>query len=861
MKMYLRYLLLTLVAVMGLQATAAVPSGYYDNAKNKSDRALMMELHKIIKGHTKRTYSQLWTDFRTTDCNGTTIIDRYADTQFTYNTDRCGNYNGVGDCYNREHSVPNSWWGGDDTDTAYTDLHHMFPVDGWVNNERGNYPFGNCNNGSPRGTGKLGYCTFSGYNGMVFEVADEYKGDFARVYFYFATRYMPRMNDFTSGTGSVVFTSSTYLGLTTWAINQLLEWSRNDPVSTLETTRNDAVYGIQRNRNPFVDNPELVEYIWGNKKGSVWTGTSGTTATLTSPTSGSTINVGINTGSGVSKAITLQGANLTKTLSISVSGTGFSVTPTVVTASAANSGTTLTVTYNGTASSATGILTINSTEVNATVNLTASYDASGATETIETWEGCTGYGSYANKNVQGHAFTWYFTDAGIWDDTHRNDELSCRFGKTAASSIEMTEDLTDGVSKVTFYAAKWSSSEDTPTLQVQYSTNGGSTWTTVGSCSPDATWQKYSFTMNVTGRVRFKFLQTAGARFNVDDIAITSNPGTVATPELTAPQNGSTINVGVIAADGNQVTKTISVKGNNLTQSLSIRVTGTGFSVTPSTISAAAANAGTALTVIYTSTTPGEATGTLTISSTEVSTSVNLTASKLAMPSITISALDVIDATQNLDSPIVSGVVSAENNDEDIILSVDNSFQLSLNRINWSNQLTLDPSGEVFYIRLASTSQLGMFEGTVSAVTSMASAYADVTAQVAGRIGDVNMDGLVDIDDVTKLISYILGETVSPFSQIAANINNDESIDIEDVTVLIGIVLGNNLTSLMTSWTAVPMSGGIQVDNNSGQLLEIFNLDADCVATISQLGLHEVKLPAGIYMVTSDSSSVKVVVK
>jgi hypothetical protein len=98
----------------------------------------------------------------------------------------------------------------------------------------------------------------------VFEVADEYKGDFARVYFYFATRYMTRISDYTSGTGNVVFTASTYLGLTNWAINQLLEWHRNDPVSTLETRRNDAVYTIQKNRNPFVDYPGLEQYIWGS---------------------------------------------------------------------------------------------------------------------------------------------------------------------------------------------------------------------------------------------------------------------------------------------------------------------------------------------------------------------------------------------------------------------------------------------------------------------------------------------------------------------------------------------------------------------------------------------------------------------
>jgi len=868
MKMYLRYLLLTLVAVMGLQAVAAVPSGYYNNAKNKSDKALMLALHSIINGHTKRSYQQLWTDFRTTDCNGNIIIDRYANTSFTYNTDRCGNYNGVGDCYNREHSIPNSWWGGSDTDTAYTDLHHMFPVDGWVNNERGNLPFGTCAGGSARGTGKVGTCTFSGYSGTVFEVADEYKGDFARVYFYFATRYMTRMSNFTSSTGSVVFTSSSYLGLTTWAINQLLAWHRSDPVSSLETTRNDNVYSIQRNRNPFVDNPELVEYIWGNKRGSIWTGSgSTTTPALASPVSGSTVNVGTNSGNGVSKTIALQGSNLTKSLTISVSGAGFSVTPSVVTATAANSGTNLTVTYNGTASSATGTLTISSTEVNSTVNLTASYNSGGGgTGTqeviIETWEGCTGYGSYANKSVQGKAFKWYFTDAGIWDDGHKNDALSCRFGKTAASSIAMTEDIADGASKVTFYAANWGSSEDAPTVQLQYSTNGGSTWTTVGSCSPNTTWQQYSFDMNVTGNVRFKLLQTAGARFNVDDIAVTTNPGVQVVPQLTAPENGTTVNVGTIAANASQVSKTITVKGSDLSKILTVRVTGTGFTVSPTALTASSVNAGTTVTVTYTASAPGNATGTLTISSSEASTTVNLRANKLAAPSIAITALDVIEADHNAQSPVVMGEVTADNNDEEIILSVDNRFQLSLNRINWSNQLTLDASGEVFYVRLASTSQVGTFEGTVSAVTSQASAYADVTGIVSSTstAGDVNMDGFTDIDDVTALISHVLGQEVEPFDLAAANVNGDSSIDIDDVTALIAIVLGNH-ASLRAAWDAVPVVGGIRVNNQDNEPLEVYNLDADVVATVTRSGSHDIDLPAGIYLVTSETRSLKVVVK
>ena len=766
MKKNLNYLLLLMVALMGLQATAAVPSGYYDNAKNKSDQALMSALHQIIRGHTKRSYQQLWTDFKTTDCNGNIIIDRYSTTQFTYSTDQCGSYNGVGDCYNREHSIPNSWWGGSASDTAYTDLHHMFPVDGWVNNERGNFPFGDCNNGTPKGTGKLGNCTFSGYSGTVFEVADEYKGDFARVYFYFATRYMTRINNFTNGTGSVVFTSSSYLGLTTWAINQLLEWHRNDPVSTLETARNNAVHGIQRNRNPFVDNPELVEYIWGNKRGSVWNASSTPTPTLTAPANGSTINVGTNTGNGVSKSIAVSGSNLTKALTVSVSGTGFSVSPTSITAANANNGTTVTVTYNGTSTNATGTLTIISSEVSATVNLKASYNTGGGgsgTETIETWEGCDGYGSYTDKSVQGAAFTWYFVNAGLFAQTndHWNGALGCRFGKNADSYIMMTEDVTNGASKVTFYAANYGS-DAAPTMQVQYSTDGGSTWTTAGSCSPGSTWQQYTFNLNITGNVRFKFKQTAGSRLNIDDIAITSNNST-----------------------------------------------------------------------------------------------------PVINPFINITAIAAIEAEQGGSSTVVSATVSGVENNEDITVSVDGNFEISLNRSTWSRTLTLDPSGEVIYVRLADTNTVGEYYGTLSARTSQVSAYADIQGTVTAKpvlLGDVNMDDILTIADVTKLINYLLsGSAPAPFNVDAADVNQDTFITIADVTRLINIILSG--TASLTTWNAYPADGGILCENHSGDMLEIYDFDGNCCAVVMLETVTTVDLAAGIYVVTSDTESRKVVVK
>ena len=868
MKNYLRNISLLLMILIGMQATAAVPSGYYNNAKNKSDQALMSALHQIIRGHTKRGYDQLKTDFKTTDCNGNIIIDRYSTSQFTYSTDFCGTYNGVGDCYNREHSIPNSWWGGSSSDTAYTDLHHMFPVDGWVNAERGNYPFGDCANGTPKGTGKRGTCTFSGYSGTVFEVADEYKGDFARVYFYFATRYMMRMSTYTQSTGSVVFTSSSYLGLTTWAINQLLDWHRNDPVSTLETTRNDAVYGIQHNRNPFVDYPELVEYLWGNMKGQVWNASGTSTPVLTAPANGSTVNVGTNTGNGVSKVINVSGSNLTKALTVSVSGTGFTVTPTSITAANANAGTTITVTYNGTATNATGTLTISSSEVSTTVNLTASYnsgvDPTPGDEVIETWEGCSS-GGYWTQEVQGAAFKWYFSNAGLYarDNDHWNGSLGCCFGKNADSYIQMSEDVTGGASKLTFYAAKYGNDAD-PTIKILYSTNGGSTWTEMATCALNGTWQQYSYDLNVTGNVRFKFQQTAGSRLNIDDIAITGNAGTVTNPQITAPADGSTVNVGTIAANETTVSKVITIKGTDLTKALNVSVSGTGFSVSPATISAANANNGTSVTVTYTSSTAGNATGTLSISSSEASTTVNLTANKIAMPTISISPINAMEAEQNGESTIVQGTVTADNNDEAIVLSVmEGNFEISLNRLNWAQSITLDASGETFYVRLANTNTAGNYYGSLSATTSLASAYADLQGTVNEKTvlyGDVNMDGTVNISDVTTLIDYLLGSQVEDIDILAADVNQDNAVSIADVTELIDKLLNSTRALLANNWYAVPVANGIAINNPLGEMIEIYNLDGDCLTSTDD-GQSEIALPAGIYMVSGDTTSHKVVVK
>jgi hypothetical protein len=102
----------------------------------------------------------------------------------------------------------------------------------------------------------------------VFEPNDEYKGDFARTYFYMVTCYEEKLADWYANSTEVRATldGNSYPGLSPWQLKMLMEWAANDPVSRKEEERNNAVFGIQNNRNPFIDYPGLEEYIWGALK-------------------------------------------------------------------------------------------------------------------------------------------------------------------------------------------------------------------------------------------------------------------------------------------------------------------------------------------------------------------------------------------------------------------------------------------------------------------------------------------------------------------------------------------------------------------------------------------------------------------
>jgi endonuclease I len=257
-------------------ATAQAPANYYNNANGFTGYTLKSKLKAIITaGHNGKSYNNLFTDplaFKSTDRdyfyeNDGTVLDMYSEKpngpdSYNYNfiaSDKCGNYNSEADCYNGEHIVPQSTYNSGMPMVG--DIHQLLPTDGYVNNRRSNYPFANISNPTWTSTNgsKLGQIQITGYSGYAFEPIDEFKGDIARILFYFATRYETQVDSWGfpmfNGTESQVFKPA--------FLQILKEWHDMDPVSDFEIARNNAAYTYQGNRNPYIDHPEYVAMIWG----------------------------------------------------------------------------------------------------------------------------------------------------------------------------------------------------------------------------------------------------------------------------------------------------------------------------------------------------------------------------------------------------------------------------------------------------------------------------------------------------------------------------------------------------------------------------------------------------------------------
>ena len=287
-----------LITLITITASAQIPAGYYDHATG-TGYTLKSQLERIINSsddpeisnaieeeHNPQSYNAL-DGFNSSyerdyyyETNGSnTILDMYSENPsgsdpYTYSpgSDECGNYNGEGDCYNKEHVIPQSVFSSQAP--MYSDAHHLIPTDGRVNGFRGNFPFGLVDdnelanqsgitnptqNGSKLGDNlDSGYS--AGYSNTVFEPIDEFKGDIARIYFYFVTRYESQVSSWSS---YAMFDGSSDKALADPFLNILVTWHEMDPVSQKEIDRNNNIYyNHQNNRNPFVDHPEYVALVW-----------------------------------------------------------------------------------------------------------------------------------------------------------------------------------------------------------------------------------------------------------------------------------------------------------------------------------------------------------------------------------------------------------------------------------------------------------------------------------------------------------------------------------------------------------------------------------------------------------------------
>lgn len=264
-----------------LSISGQIPEGYYESATGLAEGELKTALSTIIKKGKRLDYGsgsgKTWSGFEKTDLHPEGYVwDMYSYEKRIFP----GNAKAPGGM-NIEHSVAKSWWGGTQND-AYKDLYHLNPSDANANSARSNYPLGIVEDGKKVGSLKIGSNTFgSEYSGICFEPLDEYKGDFARAYMYMFTCYEDL--NWTGTNAPTMVKNEKYPMLRPWSADLLLEWHRNDPVSEKEQYRADEIYKIQENRNPFIDYPEIAEYLWGENIGEPFFFTDIITPILTSP--------------------------------------------------------------------------------------------------------------------------------------------------------------------------------------------------------------------------------------------------------------------------------------------------------------------------------------------------------------------------------------------------------------------------------------------------------------------------------------------------------------------------------------------------------------------------------------------------
>ncbi|WP_347219805.1 endonuclease [Chryseobacterium sp.] len=528
MKRILSFFLLSFAFV---NAFAQAPAGYYNAANGLTGASLKTALKAIItSGHQDKGYGGLWIAYQTTDRdlntnfeNDGTILDIYSENpngqdpyNFTVGTNQCGTYSQEGNCYNREHIVPQSLFNS--ASPMVADVHFIRATDGKVNSVRSNYPFGKV--GSATSTSqngsKLGNSVSPGYGGTVFEPIDAFKGDVARMIFYFVTRYEDKLSTFSTGN---LLGGSAFPGLQKWELDQLLQWNAMDPVSPEEVNRNNASYTFQGNRNPFIDNPAYVDLIWGTTAVDNQAPTTPTNLTTNTPTSNS---ISLSwTASTDNVGVTTYDIYVDNVLKSSVSGT--STTATVSGLQPLTS-----YTFNIIAKDAAGN---SSPKSNPATGTTIDGPAGGScgTEDFSTMQdGSALPTSYATRTWTNNGITWTATSART-DQTINDKAITIQGGDLSSTTIS------GGIQKITLTTQR-KFTGGSGNLNVLVNNN------VVGTIPYSASVVTSSIDVNISGNATIKIVNPSGSnRVAIDDLSWTCYSGSLATSESKKDKSEFTI--------------------------------------------------------------------------------------------------------------------------------------------------------------------------------------------------------------------------------------------------------------------------------------------------------------------------------
>ena len=545
----MKYLYLSVLLICSLSASAISREELAEYAKSlnglkKSE--LKTAIHNLIGSPNVLSYgsgskNKTWWGFYSTDRVPETneCINRYSATKFYFPSTNTGDaISGM----NIEHSFPKSWWGGNDSVSAYKDLHHLYPSDSKANSSKSNYPMGIVQtiSSEEEGYDKVGKGIIDGVSGRnCWEPGDQYKGDFSRTYMYMATCYQDLT--WTGTEGLQQLENDAWPTLKPWAYTLYLTWLDSDPVDQLEIDRNNAVYAIQDNRNLYIDYPFLAEYVWGDSVDVAFNPyTSVTTADNDARYKGSTEQ------SVAKPTFTPNG--------------GTYAGPQVVTIACATPDVTIRYTLDGSSPTTDGLTytepitisestTLKAVAINRNGNMSNLAAAVyiiyvSATDFCETFDKCNGTGGNDdrfNGNGTASSSSTFKPDNDGWDaKNYYGGDRCARFGSSNTKGEVTTPTFNiNGESTFTFKAAPWGTDGTTLKLSVKGNAELSDTTLTM----KEGEWTTYSLTLTGQGPVSITF--TPAKRFFLDEVYSLSKrivgdvnkDGTVSIADVTALLN------------------------------------------------------------------------------------------------------------------------------------------------------------------------------------------------------------------------------------------------------------------------------------------------------------------------------------